>query len=235
MIEQVIGVSASVIGDMASRPNWGLNELDFVFATLVVGSIVNLLLVFLLAPTASSAAGAKLGFLQKAFGEYYLRGWSAPTGHMFEPGFGLGVRAINFAYKGVVFAFIGLCAGLIGTATSNGLLALRKKMDPGFEPAVSRGLYLVLCVFDLSRGSRAPYLHNNGCAVPCRAAERASQRGGQRLVLGPAHGPLLQPSLPDAEWHGHGESWHVACCCQPSTSQLRCRSLLPWALCLDTF
>ncbi len=36
MIEQIIGVSASVIGDMASRPNWGLNELDFVFATLVV-------------------------------------------------------------------------------------------------------------------------------------------------------------------------------------------------------
>jgi hypothetical protein len=33
---QVIGVSASVIGDMSSRPNWGLNELDFVFATLVV-------------------------------------------------------------------------------------------------------------------------------------------------------------------------------------------------------
>ena len=33
---QVIGVSASVVGDMASRPNWGLNELDFVFATLVV-------------------------------------------------------------------------------------------------------------------------------------------------------------------------------------------------------
>ena len=32
----MIGVSASVIGDMASRPNWGLNELDFVFATLVV-------------------------------------------------------------------------------------------------------------------------------------------------------------------------------------------------------
>ncbi len=29
-------MSASVIGDMASRPNWGLNELDFVFATLVV-------------------------------------------------------------------------------------------------------------------------------------------------------------------------------------------------------
>lgn len=37
---QVIGVGASVIGDMSSRPNWGLNELDFVFATLVVGVAV---------------------------------------------------------------------------------------------------------------------------------------------------------------------------------------------------
>lgn len=37
---QVIGVGASVIGDMSSRPNWGLNELDFVFATLVVGGTV---------------------------------------------------------------------------------------------------------------------------------------------------------------------------------------------------
>ena len=36
LIEQIIGVGASVVGDMASRPNWGLNELDFVFATLVV-------------------------------------------------------------------------------------------------------------------------------------------------------------------------------------------------------
>ena len=33
---QVIGVGASVIGDMSSRPNWGLHELDFVFSTLVV-------------------------------------------------------------------------------------------------------------------------------------------------------------------------------------------------------
>eukprot|EP00983_Pelagomonas_calceolata_P118863 1160545-Pelagomonas_calceolata.AAC.11 len=35
-MEQVIGVGASVVGDMSSRPNWGLNELDFVFSTLVV-------------------------------------------------------------------------------------------------------------------------------------------------------------------------------------------------------
>jgi hypothetical protein len=33
---QVIGVGASVVGDLSARPNWGINELDFVFATLVV-------------------------------------------------------------------------------------------------------------------------------------------------------------------------------------------------------
>ncbi|EFN54829.1 hypothetical protein CHLNCDRAFT_23974, partial [Chlorella variabilis] len=135
VIEQVIGVSASVVGDMASRPNWGLKELDFVFATLVVGSIVNFALMYLLAPVASaSGAGAQLGLVQKVFGEHYLRAWAAPTGHMFEPGFALGARAVNFAYKGAVFAFIGMCAGLVGTATSNGLLELRKKMDPAFQP-----------------------------------------------------------------------------------------------------
>jgi hypothetical protein len=35
-IVQIIGVGASVVGDMSSRPYWGLYELDFVFSTLVV-------------------------------------------------------------------------------------------------------------------------------------------------------------------------------------------------------
>ncbi len=38
---QIIGVGSSVLGDMASRPNWGKDELDFVFATLVVSMLVN--------------------------------------------------------------------------------------------------------------------------------------------------------------------------------------------------
>ncbi len=41
-------MGASVIGDMSSRPNWGLNELDFVFSTAVV----------------SSSTGAQLHWLQ---------------------------------------------------------------------------------------------------------------------------------------------------------------------------
>ena len=130
LVEQIIGVGASVVGDMSSRPNWGLNELDFVFATLIVGSIVNFSLMYLLAPTAS--ASASTGFIAKFFGDHYMRLWGAPSGHMFEPGYALGKRALNFAYKGTVFASIGISAGLIGTAISNGLIAVRKKMDPSF-------------------------------------------------------------------------------------------------------
>lgn len=133
-VEQVIGVGASVVGDMASRPNWGLSELDFVFATVVVGSIVNFSLMYLLASTGNAAAStAKMGFFQKMFSETTLKNWGAPGGHMFEPGFGFQARAVNFMYKGVVFAFVGMCAGLAGTSISNGLLVLRQKLDPNFH------------------------------------------------------------------------------------------------------
>lgn len=130
LVEQIIGVGASVVGDMSSRPNWGLNELDFVFATLIVGSIVNFSLMYLLAPTASASASS--GFIGKFFGDHYMRLWAAPPGHMFEPGFSIGKRALNFAYKGTVFASIGISAGLVGTAISNGLIMARKKFDPNF-------------------------------------------------------------------------------------------------------
>lgn len=130
-IEQIIGVGASVIGDMASRPNWGLNELDFVFATLVVGSIVNFALMYLLAPTA--AAGAASGpLITRIFTGQPLAAWGAPVSHMFQPGFPLAGRLVNVVYKGAIFSFIGMCAGLVGTSLSNGLLVLRKRLDPDF-------------------------------------------------------------------------------------------------------
>ncbi|KAI0520074.1 hypothetical protein KFK09_007539 [Dendrobium nobile] len=120
LMEQVVGVSACVLGDMASRPNFGLNELDFVFCTLVVGSIVNFVLMYLLAPTAvvSSAAVAAT---------------SLPS-YMFEPGtFSLLARIGTFTYKGATFAAVGFAAGLAGTTISKGLIALRKMLDSEFE------------------------------------------------------------------------------------------------------
>lgn len=117
LMEELVGVSACVLGDMASRPNFGLNELDFVFCTLVVGSILNFVLMYLLAPTAVASSAVT----------------SLPS-YMFEPGpFSLLDRIGTFAYKGATFAGVGFAAGLAGTAISNGLIALRKLLDPEFE------------------------------------------------------------------------------------------------------
>uniref|UniRef100_A0A7N0T2Z7 Uncharacterized protein n=1 Tax=Kalanchoe fedtschenkoi TaxID=63787 RepID=A0A7N0T2Z7_KALFE len=123
LMEELVGVSSCVLGDMASRPNFGLNELDFVFSTLVVGCIVNFTLMYLLAPT----AGASASKLPAIFA-------NCPKSHMFEPGaFGIMHRLGTFVYKGTLFAAVGFAAGLVGTALSNALIKLRKKMDPTFE------------------------------------------------------------------------------------------------------
>ncbi|KAM3690958.1 hypothetical protein ACJW31_09G160000 [Castanea mollissima] len=107
LMEELVGVTACVLGDMASRPNFGLNELDFVFSTLVVGSILNFTLKYLLAPTSSSSSPS----LPATFA-------SCPPSHMFEPGaYSLLNRCGTFVYKGAVFAAVGM----------------RKKMDPNFE------------------------------------------------------------------------------------------------------
>ncbi|XP_020596354.1 protein RETICULATA-RELATED 3, chloroplastic-like [Phalaenopsis equestris] len=120
LMEELIGVSACVLGDMASRPNFGINELDFVFCTLVVGSIVNFVLMYLLAPTAAASSTAAVVT-------------SLPS-YMFESGpFSLMDRIGTFAYKGATFAAVGFAAGLAGTAIANWLIALRKMMDPEFE------------------------------------------------------------------------------------------------------
>lgn len=125
LMEELVGVSACVLGDMASRPNFGLNELDFVFSTLVVGSILNFVLMYLLAPTAANAS------LSQSLPSIFA---GCPPGHMFEPGpYGILSRFGTLVYKGTVFAAVGFGAGLVGTAISNGLIKIRKTMDPSFE------------------------------------------------------------------------------------------------------
>ncbi|XP_057768216.1 protein RETICULATA-RELATED 3, chloroplastic-like [Salvia miltiorrhiza] len=122
VMEELVGVSACIVGDMASRPNFGLNELDFVFSTIVVGSILNLLLMYILAPTSSSLSQS----LPWIFA-------GCPASHMFEAGgFTVMERLGTFVYKGAVFGGAGFVAGLVGTAISNGLIELRKKVEPEF-------------------------------------------------------------------------------------------------------
>ena len=112
LMEELVGVSACVLGDMASRPNFGLNELDFVFSTLVVGSILNFTLMYLLPRTAAATSSTLPAIFAKC-----------PPSHMFEPGaYTLANRLGTFVYKGTIFAAVGFAAGLVGTALSNGLI-----------------------------------------------------------------------------------------------------------------
>ena len=60
---------------------------------------MNLSLMYLLAPTASSAAGKPMGLIQKLFSEQLLQAWGAPTGHMFERGYPFASRVVNLGYK----------------------------------------------------------------------------------------------------------------------------------------
>ena len=39
----------------------------------------------------------------------------------------------TFVYKGTLFAVVGFAIGLVGTAISNALIKMRKKMDPNFQ------------------------------------------------------------------------------------------------------
>ncbi|GER36034.1 hypothetical protein STAS_12346 [Striga asiatica] len=125
LMEELVGVSACVLGDMSSRPNFGLDELDFVFSTLVVGSILNFALMYILAPTPISGPAQTLPSIFS----------TSPPSHMFEPGpYTFPARFGTFVYKGLVFGAVGLAAGLLGTAISNGLIAARRRVDPGFDP-----------------------------------------------------------------------------------------------------
>lgn len=91
---------------------------------------------YLLAPTAAAAgaggAAASQSLIIRALSDEFLVKWGAPGGNMFQPGFPVNKRLVNFVYKGFIFATIGLMAGTVGTSISNGLLALRKQLDPNF-------------------------------------------------------------------------------------------------------
>ncbi|KAF5179290.1 Reticulata-related 3 protein, partial [Thalictrum thalictroides] len=139
LMEQVVGLTSCVLGDMASRPNFGLNELDFVFSTLVVGAILNFVLMYILAPTTSSTATATLLSSSSPSSSMNINNIissifsSCPKGHMFESGsYSVLNRFGTLVYKGIFFSAVGFAAGLVGTAISTGLMKVRKKMDPHF-------------------------------------------------------------------------------------------------------
>ncbi|OIV98529.1 hypothetical protein TanjilG_12115 [Lupinus angustifolius] len=124
LMEELVGVPACIVGDMASRPNFGFNELDLVLSTLVVGSIISFTVMYLLAPTPSISSTT----LPSIFA-------TSPKSHMFEPGlFSLMDRFGTLVYKGSILAVAGLAAGLVGTLLSNGLTKMRVKLEENVGP-----------------------------------------------------------------------------------------------------
>ncbi|MCO5566927.1 hypothetical protein L7F22_020610 [Adiantum nelumboides] len=156
LTEEIIGVAASVFGDMSCRPGFGLGELDFVFSNLIVCAIVNFALMYVLAPTSATAAGG--GSLPGMFS-------CCPPGHMWEMGaYSLAQRMGTFVYKGALFATVGFGAGLVGTALSTMILNVRRQVDPSFSLQNPPPTLLNACTWALQLGvsSNSRYQLLNG-------------------------------------------------------------------------
>ncbi|KAI3941335.1 hypothetical protein MKW92_049744 [Papaver armeniacum] len=108
LMEEIVGVSACVLGDMASRPNFGLNELRFYFLHS--------------SPTMGSASSTLPAIFD-----------SCPTSHMFEPGmFSLLDRSRDFCVQSR-FCGSWVCSWTCWNCNFKWIDSNEKKMDPSFE------------------------------------------------------------------------------------------------------
>ncbi|GLU14816.1 hypothetical protein SLE2022_313630 [Rubroshorea leprosula] len=102
LMEEVIGITAFVLGDVVVRLNFNFSQLHSVFSTLVIGMIHNSILLFYRLLSSSSATFLNLPIFA-----------NSPKTHI--------LTAAGFA------------SGLVGTAISNRLLKLAKKVDSEFD------------------------------------------------------------------------------------------------------
>ncbi|KAL2500332.1 hypothetical protein Fot_34180 [Forsythia ovata] len=122
-MEELVGVSSCVLGDMASRPNFGLNELDFVFSTLVVGSIMNFVLMYLLAPTISSSSQSLPAIFAKFSYKPHVRARDLQSVEQ--------VRYIRIQRDSVCCRWI--CCWTCWNCSFEWVANNEEKMDPNFE------------------------------------------------------------------------------------------------------
>ncbi|GLT65246.1 hypothetical protein SLA2020_376880 [Shorea laevis] len=101
LMEELIGITAFVLGDIVLRLNFNFSQLHSVFSTLVIGMIHNSILMLYHLLTSSSATFLNLPAAIFA---------NSPKSHL--------LTAVGFA------------SGLVGTAISNRLIKLAMKVDP---------------------------------------------------------------------------------------------------------
>lgn len=134
-IEVGIGVCTKTTAEYTKRGDDFKQELDFVFANLVMAVIADFMLVWLPAPTfATKAAGAAGAFspLAKLFAGCPDNAFQkVPPGY--AP-FSLGQRAGAVVRNGMKLFGVGCCASLLGVGITNALMAVRQTLDPSFVP-----------------------------------------------------------------------------------------------------
>ncbi|RZC52563.1 hypothetical protein C5167_020992, partial [Papaver somniferum] len=146
LMEEIVGLSACVLGDMASRPNLGINELDFVFSTLVVGSILNFVLMYLLAPTMGLASSslpaifASFGFAVGLVGTTISNGLILTRKKM-DPNFETPNKPPPTLLNAMTWA---THMGFISNIRHQTLNGIKFLLAKGFRPVVFNGSVVVL-------------------------------------------------------------------------------------------
>lgn len=131
-IECGVGIFTKTAAELEKRKENFSKELDFVFADVVMALIADFMLVWLPAPTVSLrprlTAGA--GGLAKFFYNCPDNAFQvALTGQTFT----LLQRAGAIVRNGSKLLAVGTTASLVGTASTNALIAIRRKVDKNFE------------------------------------------------------------------------------------------------------
>lgn len=116
LMEETVGLGLTASGMIAAKGRRILAELDFALCDLCVGATMNFLLVYLLTPAFGARASG--GMLAKLPANLFAKGQYS----------GL-ARLGSYLYKSALFSGSGFAASIIGTAASQGLVAVRRTIN----------------------------------------------------------------------------------------------------------
>ncbi|KAH7405441.1 hypothetical protein KP509_15G070400 [Ceratopteris richardii] len=142
--EEMVSAGATAIAHVTSKKNDCLNELDFVFSAIAVGSILNFCLLYTLAPTSTLGAAPMI----------------FPSMFSHSPPAQMSNRLVIFLNKSAIFTIAGVTQGLLSTIVPNLLIRMRKKLDPCKEvqakpPPIA--LNAATCAINMGLGSTFRY------------------------------------------------------------------------------
>ena len=143
-VQEWVGNGTQLVGELLVRGREIVDELEYVLADLVVGTVVEASFVVLLAPAMPflrrppSAAPATRG--AGSVLEAYRRWSLSLPANAFEASippervYSLASRFITVLNASAQYFAIGVACGLVGTALTYGMLEARRLFDPAYQP-----------------------------------------------------------------------------------------------------